>query len=206
MRLASTVTYFPFSNSHACLCCRPVPPQCNYLQWQHACAFTGACGCHEWSSCIGHLKFSGLEREAPLLNVHRSTVRVNRCVGVATESPERLMKNNAHAERQRKGRREGRLPTIFCHQHLPRDFSSPSLYQHHSQSAAREKINFLLPDYIIRFRLECQLNIPHQHFIKQHGIEDRVVKWGYGLSGAGQQRGSESGAIINSDVPPHFEK
>ncbi len=55
----------------------------------------------------------------------------------------------------------------FPHQHLPHDFFSPAQYQHPSQSAAREKINFLLPDFIIRFRLECQLNIPHQHFIKQ---------------------------------------
>lgn len=75
----------------------------------------------------------------------------------------------AHTERERERgmETEGRLPTILFHQHLPHDFSSPSLYQQSSQSAAREKINFLLPDYIIRFRLECQLNIPHQHFIIQ---------------------------------------
>ena len=88
---------------------------------------------------------------------------------VAIQSAECVMRNvDAQREkRERDGERgRGYLPTIFL-QHLPRGFSSPAQYQHPSQSAARGKINFLLPDYIIRLRLECHLNIPHQHYIKQ---------------------------------------
>lgn len=103
------------------------------------------------------------------LYVHRSMGRVNGWGRVAIESAECVMRNvDAQREkRERDGeRKRGYLPTTFL-QHLPRGFSSPAQYQHPSQSAARGKINFLLPDYIIRFRLECHLNIPHQHFIKQ---------------------------------------
>lgn len=127
------------------------------------CVFEVTCRCHEWPSCFGHIKFSGVEREASLSCVHKSTGCVNGRVGAAIESLEHVMRNDAHTHTEK----EGMLPTILCHQHLPRDFSSLSLYQQPSQSAAREKINFLLPDYIIRLRLECQLNIPHQHFIIQ---------------------------------------
>lgn len=85
---------------------------------------------------------------------------MNGRVGLDIKSPKCVMRNvDAHTERRG---REAELPTAFPH-HLPPDFASPSLYQHPSQSAAREKINFLLPDYTIGFRLECQLNIPHQH-------------------------------------------
>ena len=110
------------------------------------------------------------------LSVHRSMGHVSGYVGVAIESLECFMRNvDAQEERERererergRGReREPRLPTTFLYPHLPHDFSSLSLYQHPSQSAAREKINFLLPDYIIRLPSECQLNIPHQHFIRR---------------------------------------
>lgn len=157
------------------------------------CAFEAVCGCQEWSFCFGHLQFSGLAREASLLRVHKSTGCVNGCVGVAIESLECVVRNDAQREREeprQEGERAGYpqysqssiFVTIFCHEHFLHDFSSPSLYQHPSQSAAREKINFLLPDYIIRFRLDCQLNIPHQHFIKQgvawyRGVYSKTGLW-----------------------------
>lgn len=84
-------------------------------------------------------------------------------------------------ERWGDGERERETRPSKC---LPRDFSSPSLYQHPSQSAAREKINFLLPDYIIRFRLKCRLNISYQHFPEQ------VIVWRTFKAGPRVERGS----------------
>lgn len=125
-----------------------------------------------WLSRVAFLLWSSVQRSRDRgflvilrvpsnLYVHGSMGRVNGCVGLAIKSPKCVMRNvDAHTERKRERGRARERPSYLLRR-LPPDFSS--LYQQPSQSAARGKINFLLPDYIIGFRLECLLNILYQH-------------------------------------------